>query len=210
MITQIIKFHVKPEKRQAVEEALLQDKKNSLQEEDCREMRLFVDSKDPNLLFAYERWNSQDAIDRHREQSVTKALGRVICSSLECQVEVFNLGDTEPAPVPPAEQNRPNSEDDLFIILFIFKFKEGYRERLLKRFEEHVTETRKEPGCILFDLYTVEGSEDTLAVYEHWRNESAVWDIHFKQPYSEITGVLMHEAVVGEMEQYMNFVKEIG
>jgi hypothetical protein len=36
-----------------------------------------------------------------------------------------------------------------------------------------------------------------------------VWDIHFNKPYSKVTGALMKEAVVGEMEQYMNFVTEI-
>jgi len=46
-------------------------------------------------------------------------------------------------------------------------------------------------------------------VYEHWRNESAVWDIHFRQTYSEVTGGLMKEVEVGEMEQYMNFVTEL-
>jgi quinol monooxygenase YgiN len=50
------------------------------------------------------------------------------------------------------------------------------------RFEEHITNARKEEECLQFDLYTIDGQDDTLAVYEHWRKESDVWDIHFKQP----------------------------
>lgn len=52
-------------------------------------------------------------------------------------------------------------------------------------------------------------SDNTLAVYEYWRNESAVWGIHHKQPYSEIADALMKEAVVGDMGKYMNFVSAL-
>jgi len=62
---------------------------------------------------------------------------------------------------------------------------------------------------LLFDLFTINGNDDTLAVYEHWRKESDVWDIHFNQPYSKVTGALMEKAVVGDMNQYMNFVTQI-
>lgn len=104
---------------------------------------------------------------------------------------------------------KPETSDDVFIILFIFQFHETFRDKLLERFAEHIALTRTEEGCLLFDLYTIDGKDDTLVVYEHWRNESAVWDIHFKQPYSEVTGALLQEAIIGIMKQYMNFVTEL-
>jgi hypothetical protein len=54
------------------------------------------------------------------------------------------------------------------------------------------------------------GADDTLAVYEHWRKESDVWDVHFEQPYSVVMGALVQEAVVGDMAQYVNLVVEFG
>ncbi|XQF93177.1 hypothetical protein ACOBV9_03420 [Pseudoalteromonas espejiana] len=46
-------------------------------------------------------------------------------------------------------------------------------------------------------------------MYEHWRSESDLWDIHFNQPYSIETGELLEQAVIGDMKQYMSFVSEI-
>lgn len=209
MINQIVKFIVKPEHSEAFKAALTEDKKVAGQEPGLVEMRFFVDNDKHNVFFGYERWEDQDSIDKCREQPCTKKIGKLIDTVLESPIEVLNLGETMPAPVPVHEQKKSNPEDDVFVIFFIFKIKDGYRERLIQRFEKHIIQTRKEEGCILFDLYTIEGADDTLAVYEHWRNESAVWDIHFKQPYSEITGALMKEAVVGDMEQYMSFVTEL-
>lgn len=80
---------------------------------------------------------------------------------------------------------------------------------MIAQFEKHITHTKNEAGNILFDLYTVDGSDDELVVYEHWRKESDVWDIHFHQPYAEETGALMEKAVVGDMKQHMNFVTEV-
>lgn len=209
MITKIVKFDVKPDSSEAFKAALIENKTGTLAEIGSIEMRLFVDNKNPHLFFAYERFANVAAFDAHMEQSYTKSLITLFDTALASPPEFMNLGETSPSPVPVSDQKQPRPEDDVFAIFFIFKFKNGYRDKLIARFEEHITNTRKEEGCLQFDLYTIDGQDDTLAVYEHWRKESDVWDIHFKQPYSEITGALMHESVAGDLEQYMNFVKEI-
>lgn len=209
MINQIVKFNVQPEHSDTFKVALIEDKKNAGQEAGLVEMRLFVDNDKPNVFFGYERWKDQASIDKCREQPCTKKIGKLIDTVLESPIEVLNLGETKPSPVPVHEQKKLTPEDDVFVIFFIFKIKDGYREQLIQRFEEHITQTRKEEGCLLFDLYTIEGEDDTLAVYEHWKNESAAWDFHLKQPYSKITGALMNEAVVGDLEHYMTFVTEL-
>lgn len=209
MIHQIVKFNVKPDHANAFKAELIEDKNFAQKAFGCVEIRIFVDNKNPNIFFAYERWEDQDSLDNHREKS-PKKICELVNTVLQSPVEVLNLGETKPAPLLVSDQNKPNPEDEVFVIFFIFKIKEGYRRRLIQQFEEHITHTRQEEGCILFDLYTVDGADDTLAVYEHWRNQSAVWDIHFKQPYSKVTGALMNEAVVGPMEDYMSFATEIG
>lgn len=209
MITKIIKFAVKPEASEYFKTVLSENKTGAAKESGSVEMRIFADRKNLNLFFSYERFTDEAALNAHKEQSYTQKLIGLFDTALASPPECLNLADTVPAPVAVSEQQQPKQEDDVFVIFFIFKFKNGYRDKLLARFKEHITLTRQEEGNLLFDLYTIDGQDDTLAVYEHWRKESDVWDIHFKQPYSEITGVLMGEAVVGDMEQYMNFVKEI-
>lgn len=209
MITKIVKFEVKAGSSESFRTVLSENKTGAAAEPGSVDMRIFVDRKNPNIFFSYERFTDEAALNAHKEQSYTQKLIDLFDTALVSPPECLNLADTAPAPIAVNEQKQPNIEDDVFVIFFIFKFKDGYRDKLLARFEEHISHTRQEEGNLLFDLYTIDGQDDTLAVYEHWRKESDVWDIHFKQPYSEVTGALMGEAVVGDMEQYMNFAKEI-
>lgn len=210
MITQIIKFDIKPEQVNDFKSALIAVKKEAVQEAGCLEISIFQDNKQPNIFFEYSRYQDQAALDAHLKEAYTGKIIELADNLSQSPVAVMNLGETMPAPLHEANPKKANPDDDIFIIFFIFKIKDGYREKLLSQFETHVTKTRsEEEGNIIFDLYTIDGQDDTLAVYEHWRKESDVWDIHFNQPYAVETGKLMGEAVVGELEQYMNFVTEI-
>lgn len=206
MINKIVKFNVKPEYTETFKAALLNDKMKAQREDGCIEFRLYVDNKNPNLFFTYERFIDKQAFDTHMDQDYVQEIEKLAAASLSSPVEFLSLGETNPLPIPLKEANK---EDDEFVIFFQFKFKDGYKDKLIERFGKHIPETRKEKGNLLFDLFTIDGQDDTLMVYEHWRKESDVWDIHFKQPYAEITGALMNESVVGNLEQYMNFVTEI-
>jgi quinol monooxygenase YgiN len=209
MVNQIVKFDVKPEHAATFKAALVENKKGADQETGCLELKLFVDNANPSLFFAYERFEDEAAVAHHTQQPYTQRAFELMEIALQSPADVLKLGETTPAPLYEANPKKANPEDELFIIFFIFKIKDGYRENLLKQFEKHVECTRREEeGNILFDLYTIDGQDDTLAVYEHWRKESDVWDIHFNQPYAVETGQLMHEAVVGDLEPYMNFVTE--
>ncbi|MEZ8271384.1 putative quinol monooxygenase [Vibrio splendidus] len=206
MINQIVKFTVKPTYKDEFQQALLENQLASSQEPGNVEMRIYVDNKDANLFFAYDRWVDQDALNSHLHQPHTTKLIKLTENALVEPAMVLNLGETTPAPI---ALKQADEGDDKFNIFFIFKLEEEYREALIAQFEEHIKHTRTEAGCLLFDLFTVDGSDDTLVVYEHWRKESDVWDIHFNQPYAKVTGALMEKAVVGDMNQYMNFVTQI-
>lgn len=210
MINQILKYTVRTEHVDVFRKALIENKIRAQQEDGALEMRLFEDTRMPNIFIVYERWADQAALESHAESAQSKHLAQLADAMSQVPAEVMRLSETVPAPLYDTNPKMPNPDDELFIIFFIFKIKDGYRERLLRQFEKHVAHTRQEDGCILFDLYSVDGAVDTLAVYEHWRRESDVWDVHFNMPYSVETGALMHEAVVGDMGQYMNFVKEFG
>ena len=169
-------------------------------------MRLYVDNTNPNLFFVYERWLDDAAFASHATQVYTQRMLALFDSALAEPAEFIDLSDTQPAPI----ALKPAAKDDpLFNIIFIFKIKAGMQARFVAQFKEHITHTRQEDGNLLFDLYTIDNDDQTLVVYEHWRQESDVWDIHFQQPYAKITGALMEEGVIGDMEQYMNFVTQI-
>lgn len=206
MQNKVIKIKTRKKHAETVKAALIEYKKNTRKEAQNVEIRSYVDNKDSSLFFIYERFEDQLAVEHHDSQSYTIDFEKLLEDGLEASIDVFKLGETSPLPVALKDAD---PEDELFNIFFIFKIKEGVRERLLEQFGKHIHFTRKEPGNLLFDLFTVEEDDNTLVVYEHWRKESDVWDIHFNQPYSKVTGALMEEAVVGDMGQYMNFVTEL-
>lgn len=210
MITQIVKFDIKDEHIAQFKALLEVDKQGAKAEPGLLEMRLYQDKNAPGVFFAYERFEDQNAVDYHGAQDYTQTLLNVLPEYSQSEPEVMLLENTAPAPL---HENNPkvvNPEDDVFSLFFIFKIKPSFKNKVIERFETHVEQTRnQEPGNLVFDLYSIENSDDTLVVYEHWRNESALWDIHFNQPYSIKTSELLAQAVVGDMKQYMSFVKEI-
>lgn len=204
--TQVIKFNVKPDFVEKFKHALSISVKGTIEEEGNLAIRIYQDSKNLSVFFAYERWINKEAMAIHQRQPYIKTLIELAASALATPPNVYDLEDTSPAPIEPLEADLNDPKFDIF---FIFKIKPGSRDKLLAQFKHHISNTRTEPGCLLFDLYTVKDDEETLVVYEHWRKESDVWDIHFKQPYAMETGKLMEEYVVGDMQKYMNFVTKI-
>lgn len=204
--THIIKFNVKSKFTEAFKQKLLVSQKNAEKEQGNIAIRIYQDNNNPSLFFVYERWADKAAVANHKLQPYTQALIELAQTALTEAPDSYTVEDTSPTPVEPLEAD---PLDPRFNIFFIFKIKPGTRGKLLEQFKYHITHTRTEGGCLLFDLYTVDADEETLVVYEHWRKESDVWDIHFKQPYAMETGQLMEECVVGDMQQYMNFVSQI-
>lgn len=208
MITQIVKFDIKPEQIETFKAALVVDKQGAENEKGCLELRLFQDKNQAGVFFAYERFQDQAALDYHAEQSYVKNVLGMLESASKAAPTVMVLNDTAPTPLHESNTKKVHEADDVFSVFFIFDIKPAYRQQLLTRFESHVENTRQEQGNLVFDLYTIDGKDDTLVIYEHWRNESDLWDIHFNQPYAVETGALLNEAVVGDLKQYMSFVEE--
>ncbi|MDO6548807.1 putative quinol monooxygenase [Pseudoalteromonas carrageenovora] len=210
MITQIVKFNIKEQNIEQFKALLEDDKQGAKAETGLLEMRLYQDKNESGVFFAYERFEDQNAVDYHGAQGYTHALLQVLPEISQSAPEVMLLENTAPAPLHESNPKAINPEDDVFILFFIFKIKPSFKEQLIERFETHVEQTRsQEPGNLVFDLYSIENNNDTLVVYEHWRNESALWDIHFNQPYALETAKLLEQAVIGDMKQYMSFVTEI-
>ncbi|XQW84966.1 putative quinol monooxygenase [Thalassotalea piscium] len=208
MITQIVKFDIALNKVEEFKAALLADQAGANNEKGCLELRLFQDKNQPNIIFAYERFENDEALKYHASQPYTGLVFELLETAAQAAPVLQKLTDSLPLPLHERNPKTANDEDDIFIIFFIFKIKQGYREKIISQFQSHVNSTRDEEGNLLFDFYSVEGQEDTFVVYEHWRKESDVWDIHFNQPYAITTGKLMDEAVEGDLKQYMNFVTE--
>ncbi|WP_075590172.1 antibiotic biosynthesis monooxygenase [Labilibacter marinus] len=207
MLTQLVKFNIKPEFREEFEKASINSLTQSLKEPGNIEMKLFADDNDPSVMYVYSRWKNKEAHTAHGEYSYSHNLKKLAQKSLQSPPQIMLLNETKPAVNHPIKQVNPEDKEET--LFFIFKVKDGYREQVLKQFEKHITNTHNEVGNILFDLYTLEGDENTFVVYENWRSKSALWDVHMKQAYSQETGALLKQAVEGDLSKYMSFVTEV-
>ncbi len=207
MITVLSKFSVKPDYKEVFKKAMLENQELVKQEEGNLEMRLFVEKNDPTSFFVYGRTINQEALNIHSKLVEERGIAGKMVDALQEQPTTWFLGENKP--LPDHDSKQANPEDDEVIIFFIFDAKAGYQNKLIAQFEKHVTHTRKEQGNILFDFYTINDTHTKYVVYERWRNEDAVWKTHMSQPYSEETGSLIKEVLVGDMEQYLHLVEEV-
>ena len=51
----------------------------------------------------------------------------------------------------------------------------------LAKMTEHARASRKEPGCIRFDVFVPREGENTLYIYEIWKDQAAL-DVHANTP----------------------------
>ncbi|MEG0283483.1 MAG: putative quinol monooxygenase [Erysipelotrichales bacterium] len=73
------------------------------------------------------------------------------------------------------------------------KLKEGSFEKVLALYEELVTKTRKEEGCISYELFSELNNENNIALIEEWTSLEAL-DKHTKTDHF-IT-------IVGKLKEY--------
>ncbi len=204
MITRIIKFRVPTEHVDAFKASFATAATGSLKEPGFEQARLFAAHSDANTFYAYERLRDQES---HAAMAHTRQLFEFLESS-GTQVELFNLGETDPAPEP-LSKPAAAADDDELAVFFIFSLRAGFREKVLAQFATHTKQARMEPGNVVFDLYTIEGNDDTLIVYERWENEAALMEKHFAQPFAQQTGALLTEAVPGDLAEAMHFATEV-
>jgi quinol monooxygenase YgiN len=88
----------------------------------------------------------------------------------------------------------------LYLIAEIFPHPEKLSEARVA-FAELIAATKKEPGCMLYDLVTGDNT-DTWLMIEKWESRQA-WDSHMLEPHvAHITAI---EAEITRMPTKLNF-----
>jgi (4S)-4-hydroxy-5-phosphonooxypentane-2,3-dione isomerase len=81
-------------------------------------------------------------------------------------------------------------------ILGEMKAKPGSFDTYLAKMTEHARASRKEPGCLRFDVSVPREGKDTFCIYEIWADQKAL-DVHANtermKAYREVTKALTAE-----------------
>lgn len=81
-------------------------------------------------------------------------------------------------------------------------FKEGTTDKVLKLYEELITLSRLEDGCISYDLFHDKSNPLLLAVFEEWESKDAL-DKHVKTEHFTRIVPLLGEFVAERLDMTM-------
>lgn len=62
--------------------------------------------------------------------------------------------------------------------------------------------TRREAGCITYELYQKPGDPDALVFVESWKSQAAV-DAHFQEPHLKAFGAASRELLAGKRIEFV-------
>lgn len=206
-ITMLVTFNVKPEQLEVFKTVLIEDAQNARNESGNITMELYQHKDKPNILYFFERWANQKALDGHFEKSYTKRVLELNRISLHNPMEILYLDDIYP--LSKFELKKPLLTDSPVDLVVVFKVKAGMQERFIQQFQKSVTKSRPETGNIAFHFHTVEDDNTKFVLYERWRNQAAL-DFHFEQPYTKELFELFKMALDKPVEESLNFIVEIG
>ena len=86
-----------------------------------------------------------------------------------------------------------------FTLIVTAKIKDGTMAKLEAAFAPCGTATRKEPGCVSYDLSTDPDKPGTIVLIERWKSVAAI-EAHLKQPYTQAFLKTMPEWSAGAPE----------
>lgn len=86
--------------------------------------------------------------------------------------------------------------------------KAGREEELGQRLRTLIEPTRRESGCLNYDLHCSHDEPGTWMLYENWRSRADL-DLHFGMPYLQDFAGCLEDLLASDMElQYFRQVSE--
>lgn len=93
---------------------------------------------------------------------------------------------------------KPANSNQLTLAVFLHA-KPGKTEELGVRLRALVEPTRREEGCLNYDLHHSNENADVWMIYENWRSPADL-DLHFQMPYLRDFVGRLGELLVTDME----------
>ncbi|WP_422092059.1 antibiotic biosynthesis monooxygenase [Tenacibaculum ovolyticum] len=204
-ISQMVKFTVKPDQVQKFRKAQVHSLNESLKEEGNIEMKLYVHNTNPHVFYVFSKWKNEEVYELHKTLPHSKKLAPLFKNALQKAPDIIRFEDVNPVHIDSKPLIAKGNEQAVFIP---FMVKEGYEDGIIKQFEKHAINSRKEEGNIFFDFYKVEGKKNAFYVYENWEDAPEVKENHMSQSYTRETMALLNEAVVGKLEDNIELATE--
>lgn len=101
--------------------------------------------------------------------------------------------------------------DQLTLIAFL-RARPGVEDELGRRLSALVEPTRREPGCVAYQLHRSNSDAGLWVLYENWRSQADL-DLHFQEPYlgdllADLPGLLRQEMELHYMHKVGGSAKQ--
>ncbi|MFB9076153.1 putative quinol monooxygenase [Flavobacterium procerum] len=167
-VTLFVKLFVKSESNAKARQALLADVHGAWSEEGNYKMELYDAAEKPNVLYLFERWKNQAALENHFKQPYTVGAFDLQKADLVKPIEMNYLTDLWPLV---NETLKKEEHRALTTLIVPFEVKPGNGPQIIELFEKFVPLVRQEQGNVEFSFHSVKGSDNLFVLYERWENQ---------------------------------------
>jgi len=102
---------------------------------------------------------------------------------------------------------RPKQSSQVKMIVR-FQVKPALIEPFKQRFVRHTESSRKESGCVTFNLYQSNKNPQIYWLYEIWKDQAAL-NFHFAQDYTKDIFVFLKDSLEVPVEEGLYYLSEI-
>lgn len=198
-------FNIKPEGVDAFVEAMSDNQQHVRAEPGNIEMRMFQEVHNPSAFYLFGR-SAPGSDDAHSADVADRGIEERVAPTINTPPVVRMLGTTNQGTnFGPRDRGVTNEE---LIVIALFEFKPGYRDRVLAQYDKQIPIVRAQPNSILFNVFTIDGEPDKIVVYERWVSEEIGMAFQ-NEPVSIETGNVLTEAIVGDLQSYIRPLREI-
>ncbi|KRD10314.1 hypothetical protein ASE21_11405 [Flavobacterium sp. Root901] len=172
MTALITRYEVKKENLEKFQIAVSDYVKESLSDESNIMSEAYFEQENQTVIWLFERWTSQNELDKFRTNSVSKTVKSLVKTALSKPERAIYIKDLEP--ISKQEWRRASKAEDkqLTIMLFVDAQK-GTEENFKKVYHKAMPQFRSEPGVVTYQLSELKEDSSQFVTFEKFRSNDA-------------------------------------
>ena len=205
-IVMLVTFHVKTEYRKELKKNQIADVRGARMESGNVTMELYESKTHENVLYLFERWTDQQALNAHFLKPYTLDVLAVNQYALLLPMEIIYLEDI--AALPDTDHKKSFGDEEQVDLIVTFEVKDGMQDKFLEQFQKSIGLSRPEDGNIAYHLHKIQDDQTHFVLYERWKNQAAL-DLHFEKPYTIELFDVFNATLTKPLNEFLNFVAEV-
>lgn len=171
-VAKITRYEVKKENQENFKKAISNYVLKSLSAENNIMSEAYFEQENQNVIWLFERWENQNAFEKFRKNSVSKAIKTLAKTALIKPEKAININDLEPLSKEQWRKTSKKEDHQLTIMLFVGA-KAGTEESFKTIYHKAMPEFRSESGVVTYQLSQFADDKTQFVTFEKFRSNDA-------------------------------------